>query len=210
MLPPCSHPVRPTPQFQFHLPDSGVSFAILTYAVLTKSLDDHRGVCVELPSPASAVAQNQKPETCRAYFAVVHFDPRVPGGYVVGMSDSQSKNGPKNFPGLCLSLEKARYLVVWSETMTERTYSETVQRTVRVNTPGSSTDSGTFNIYAGIYANGNYNGQSNFSATSSGHLPRDSARDGRPLFCVRRAICGLDDPGRHPKTFAESGAGLLV
>ena len=125
--------------------------------------------------PAAATGQYQKPQACSAYFAVLHYDQRVPGGYVAGMSDSQtkwfSKNAQKNFPGLCLSLEKARYLVVWSETMTEQNYSETVHRTVQVNTSGQTTESGSFNIYGDVYARGTYSGQGTYSSTSTVTYP---------------------------------------
>ena len=117
-------------------------------------------------------AQSNAPQApCTAYFGVLQYDPKVPGFLVAAMSSSQAKwlpkNGQKHYPGLCLSLEKAKYLIVWTTSTQVATTERTVQRTGEVDTSATGSETGTFNTYGSLSTWGNYSGSFSSNSTSS-------------------------------------------
>src|SRR5579863_6349999 len=71
-----------------------------------------------------AIAQDQS--SCRAYFQVLRADAGMPG-LRAGLDTAQKRwwddKGQKKYPGLCLngsqmSVEKPRFLVIWSKSKT--------------------------------------------------------------------------------------------
>ena len=117
-------------------------------------------------------AQSSTPQApCTAYFGVLQYDPKVPGLFVAAMSSSQAKwlakNGQKHYPGWCLSLEKAKYLIVWSIATQVTTTEHTVQRTARANTSTSGSERGTFDTYGALSTWGRYSGSFSSDSTST-------------------------------------------
>jgi hypothetical protein len=110
---------------------------------------------------------------CSDYFGIVEYDPAVPGSFIAKMSDPQfkwfAKKGEKEFPGLCLSLEKAHYLVVWTVATEFRTTQQTVRRTAEVNTSTVGQQDGSFRVSDtyGDLAQGTYNGTYSGNSTST-------------------------------------------
>ena len=121
-----------------------------------------------LPSFAEA---NTPQAPCTAYFGVLQYDPKAPGFFVAAMSSSQAKwlakNGQKHYPGLCLSLEKAKYLIVWTTSTQVATTERTVQRTGQVSTSTTGYETGMFNTYGGLTTWGNYSGSFSSNSTST-------------------------------------------
>jgi hypothetical protein len=109
--------------------------------------------------------------SCTAYFGVLQYDPQVPGSFVAAMSSSQAKwfakNGPKHYAGLCLSLEKAKYLIVWTTSTQVATSERTVQRTGTVDTSTIGSERGTFDTYGALSTWGNYSGSFSSNSTST-------------------------------------------
>jgi hypothetical protein len=125
-----------------------------------------------LAFPGASFSQPPPQEhPCTAYFGVLQDDPKAPGRYVARMTSSQANwygnNGRKQYPGLCLSLEKARYLIVWTVSTRARTFQTTETRTAQVNTSATEQESGTFNTYGGLSTWGRYSGTSSSSSTST-------------------------------------------
>ena len=87
------------------------------------------------------------------------------------MSKSQAawweKKGSRQYPGLCDSLEKARYLIVWTVSTEFSTGYQAVNRTAQANTSTTGNQNGTFNTYGGLAAWGNYSGNSTSSSTTT-------------------------------------------
>jgi PEGA domain len=107
-------------------------------------------------------------EPCAAYVGLLQDDEKAPGRYVAKMTSAQAtwyaKNGRKLFPGLCLSLEKARYLLVWSISTQSRTIHQTAHRTASVDTSTHGHEDGTFSTYGSLSMRGTYSGT--FSSSS--------------------------------------------
>ena len=122
-------------------------------------------------SPSIALTAGTTPPACSAYFGVLQDDPRAPGRYVARMTNAQAdwfqKTGGKQYPGLCLSLERARYLIVWTVSTEARTIHETVNRTAQANTSTTGTENGTFSTYGSLSTWGTYSGHSSSSSTTS-------------------------------------------
>lgn len=120
-------------------------------------------------SPAQVHAQSDSP--CAVYIGVLQDDPRAPGRYVPRMTTSQAnwyaKNGAKQYPGLCLSLEKARYLILWSVSTQTRTTHMTETRSVNATTSTFGSESGTFHVYGSLSARGSYSGTSWSSSSTT-------------------------------------------
>jgi len=119
-----------------------------------------------------SLAQSNTPQaSCTAYFGVLQYDPSVPGLLVARMSDSQAKwfmkNGNRQYPGLCLSLEKAQYLIVWTISKQVTTTEQTVQRTAQVDTSTRGSESGSFKTYGALLTWGNYSGTFSSNSTST-------------------------------------------
>lgn len=119
-----------------------------------------------------SLAQSNAPQApCNAYFGVLQYDPKVPGFFVAAMSGSQSKwlakNGQKHYPGLCLSLEKAQYLIVWTVATQVTTTERTVQRTGQVDTSTTGSERGSFDTYGALSTWGNYSGSFSSNSTST-------------------------------------------
>ncbi len=95
-------------------------------------------------------SQELQPPPCSDYFGIVEYDPAVPGSFIAKMSDSQAKwfakKGQKEFPGLCLSLEKAHYLIVWAVATEFKTTQQTVHRTAEVSTSTVGQQDGSFQV----------------------------------------------------------------
>jgi hypothetical protein len=129
-------------------------------------------ILVVFAFPAICTAQS-KPQSgpCTTYFGVLQYDPRVPGSYISRMSESQAgwyaKNGQKDHPGLCLSMEKAQYLIVWTATTQTANGQRTVERTADVNTRTTGTESGTFSAYGSLSTRGSYSGTSSSTSVST-------------------------------------------
>lgn len=125
-----------------------------------------------LALPVVSFSQTRPQETpCTAYFGVLQDDAKAPGGYVARMSSSQAdwyaKSGTKNYPGLCLSLEKARYLIVWTVATQARTIQTTAARTATETTSTAGQESGTFSAYGSLSTWGRYSGTSSSSSAST-------------------------------------------
>jgi hypothetical protein len=87
------------------------------------------------------------------------------------MTNSQAtwyaKNGTTKYPGLCLSLEKARFLIVWGVSTETRTMRTTETRTASANTWTTGEERGTFNTYGSLSMWGSYSGTYTSSSTST-------------------------------------------
>jgi hypothetical protein len=121
-------------------------------------------------------AQSNTPQAlCTAYFGVLQYDPRVPGFFVAAMSSSQAKwlakSGQKHYPGLCLSLEKAKYLIVWTTSTQVATTERTVHKTAQLDTSTTGSERGTFDTYGALSTWGSYSGS--FSSNSASTLRYD-------------------------------------
>jgi hypothetical protein len=108
---------------------------------------------------------------CSTYFGVLQDDPRVPGRYVSRMTSSQAswyaKSGLKQHPGVCLGLEKARYLVIWTISTETRTIYTAETRTASTTTLTNGHENGAFNTYGALSMWGTYSGTSSSSSTST-------------------------------------------
>jgi len=123
---------------------------------------------VIFPVPSCAQTTPQESQ-CSTFFGVLQYDPNAPGHLVARMSASQAnwfaKSGQKRYPGICLALEKAQYLIVWTIATDVTTTEQTVQRTARVNTSTTGRESGTFSTYGDLSTWGTYSGR--YSSESS-------------------------------------------
>jgi hypothetical protein len=125
-------------------------------------------------SPSHEKAPQSSEAPCAAYFGVLQDDPGAPGRYVARMTNSQAgwyaKNGRKLYPGLCLSLEKARFLIVWTVSTETRTFHTTETRTASETTSTTGNERGTFQVYGTLSAWGSYSGTSkSFSTTTTAY-----------------------------------------
>lgn len=139
------------------------TFPLLSVLVVGAGLNASRD-----KPPQSATAP------CEAYFGVVQDDPLAPGRYVARMTNSQAdwyaKHERERYPGLCFSLEKARYLILWSVSTETRTFRTTETRTDRQTTATTGEERGTFSVYGGLSAWGTYSGtSSSLSTTTTTH-----------------------------------------
>jgi hypothetical protein len=132
----------------------------------------------ELWVTAQAPASPQKPlprpasdDSCTAYFGVIQEDDGAPGGYVARMSSPQASWYSKNrgrYPGVCLSLEKAQYIILWTVSTETRTIHTTETRTANETASTTGHETGTFRVYGSLSAWGTYSGNSSsFSNTTN-------------------------------------------
>lgn len=125
-----------------------------------------------LTYPAISFSQTHPIDApCAVYFGVLQDDAKAPGRYVARMTASQAdwyaKNGRKQYPGMCLSLEKAQYLIVWTVSTQTRTFRTTETRTATAATSTTGYESGTFSTYGSLSTWGTYSGSSSSSSTST-------------------------------------------
>lgn len=149
-------------------------------------------VLTTIPALSQAKAP---PAPCADYFGIVEYDPTVPGSFIAKMSDSQAKwfakKGPKEFPGLCLSLEKAHYLIVWAIATEFKTTEQTVHRTAEVNTSTVGQQDGSFQVSdtygdlaRGTY-DGTYSGNSASTVSYDQTVPVTTAADHCSIYVVK-------------------------
>jgi predicted hydrocarbon binding protein len=122
--------------------------------------------------PSAALAQQAKSAPpCKWYFEALNYDQA--GAYRLGLSESQikwwQKNHEKKFPSLCYSedIGKVHYILMWTTMASRQSYSQTVERSVQVQSASTGTETGTFDVYGDLSAHGSYNGQSDVSTTST-------------------------------------------
>jgi hypothetical protein len=82
-------------------------------------------------------------------------------------ADWYAKTGRKQYPSLCLSPEKAQYLIVWTVSTQTRTIRTTETRTATATTSTTGEESGTFSAYGSLSTWGRYSGTSSSSSTTS-------------------------------------------
>ena len=147
---------------------------------------------------------------CSTYFGVLQDDPRVPGRYVSRMTSSQAswyaKSGLKQHPGVCLGLEKARYLVIWTISTETRTIYTAEARTASTTTLTNGHENGAFNTYGALSMWGTYSGTSSSFVDEHDFLPRIRAGDHSrgPLLRLRPQARGRHHLGRHQEQHSRS------
>lgn len=118
----------------------------------------------------SSITNNKSP-VCRVRVRIVGFDWQNPSSHTLDKLSANQldwwlKEGQKKFPGVCLTTTPgvADYIVRWSETSEDRTYTYTVPKrettqhsgTVNATSTGTSSTGGS----STVYTTGTYNGTS--------------------------------------------------